>query len=198
MRLSDMPRRAMTLPSPSRLSIFNLDNEGVEEDAEFDSKTFYPTFTSIDWLQSTLASARDRDRLTTRTVLYRAWYRAQDWVVISCIGIGSAIIAFFIIRLENFLADLKEGYCSRSWWSNRRFCCGVENAEEFCPYWTSWTDFLSKQSPTRTKESLQYSISTVGFPVFKSQATSASLIGFAFYLSFGVRSTIMMLTLCSS
>jgi chloride channel 3/4/5 len=46
------------------------------------------------------------------------------------------------------LFDLKEGFCSNSWGTAKRFCClphhGVsEGAQEACADWVEWGEFLT-------------------------------------------------------
>lgn len=57
-------------------------------------------------------------------------------------GFLTACIALLIIRTEMALFDLKEGYCSTSWGSAKRFCCGVPSrqgdASAECADWVEW------------------------------------------------------------
>jgi chloride channel 3/4/5 len=45
--------------------------------------------------------------------------------VVSIVGFLTAIVAFGIIRLEQWLFDIKEGYCGAGWYKAKRFCCPV-------------------------------------------------------------------------
>lgn len=40
-------------------------------------------------------------------------------------GFLTAILAFGIVRLEQWLFDIKEGFCKDGWYKAKRFCCPV-------------------------------------------------------------------------
>jgi chloride channel 3/4/5 len=68
------------------------------------------------------------------------------------VGIISAVIAFLIIRAEMALFDLKEGFCTTSWGTAKRFCCAPHHrrlpdagdGEEICGDWIEWGDFFQR------------------------------------------------------
>lgn len=45
--------------------------------------------------------------------------------MVSIVGFLTAIAAFGIVRLEQWLFDIKEGYCGPAWYKAKRFCCPV-------------------------------------------------------------------------
>lgn len=49
--------------------------------------------------------------------------------MVSIVGFLTAIAAFGIIRLEQWLFDIKEGYCGAAWYKAKRFCCPVLGAD---------------------------------------------------------------------
>jgi chloride channel 3/4/5 len=52
------------------------------------------------------------------------------------IGINTA----FIDIATEWLSNIKEGYCSNTWWLNRKFCCWeVWDEEGACPDWITWS-----------------------------------------------------------
>ena len=74
-------------------------------------------------------------------------------LVVSLVGVVTAVIAFLIIRGELFLFDFKEGYCSPMWMWPKRFCCQDEpplsqgtgwtaTAPDACPAWKTWGEVL--------------------------------------------------------
>ncbi|KAF9519196.1 hypothetical protein BS47DRAFT_1370811 [Hydnum rufescens UP504] len=90
---------------------------------------WYSTFTSIDWLHDAVKdSARVsllRRRRSLRGRLVNLWDRSLGWIVVTIVGFLTAISAFVIVRLEQWLFDIKEGFCNDGWWKAKRFCCPV-------------------------------------------------------------------------
>lgn len=48
--------------------------------------------------------------------------------MVSIVGFLTAILAFCIVRTEQWLFDIKEGYCGSAWYKAKRFCCPLPNA----------------------------------------------------------------------
>ena len=48
---------------------------------------------------------------------------------VTIIGFLTAIIAFIIVRSEQWLFDIKEGYCTTSIWKAKRFCCPSQDED---------------------------------------------------------------------
>ena len=89
-------------------------------------RVWYSSFSSVDWLHDAIKESsrlwRLHSRKSTRGKILSAIDRSVDWVTVTIVGFLTAIAAFFIIRGEQFLFDLKEGYCLDGWWRARRFC----------------------------------------------------------------------------
>jgi chloride channel 3/4/5 len=116
----------------------------------------YSDFTTIDWVQD--ASREHRRKFekqkhmhadaTSKLGMVQRWlwetYDAtQGWIVVSLIGACIGLNAACLNILTEFLGDIKSGYCSRSWYLNKEFCCwGIDgDAEaEICTDWTPWSD----------------------------------------------------------
>lgn len=72
------------------------------------------------------------------------------------VGFLVAVIAFLVVRSEQLLFDLKEGYCQGAWWKAKRFCCpGSVKLVPFqtfvtfkppveitCNEWRTWSDVI--------------------------------------------------------
>lgn len=160
-------RDALSVLRSRPVSAYDTSNyRDVQEprDAEMDVKTngirvWYSSFTSIDWLHDAIKDsarqARLRRRKTPRGKLRRQVDRSIGWVIVTIVGFLTAVVAFMIVRSEQWLFDLKEGYCRDSWHKSKRFCCPVvEDASvprlrplflnnfqpEACPAWRTWAD----------------------------------------------------------
>jgi chloride channel 3/4/5 len=60
-----------------------------------------------------------------------------DWYICDLIlGTISGLIAGYINISAEWLSDIKEGYCSHSFYLKYKFCCQFR--EENCPEWISW------------------------------------------------------------
>ncbi|WVQ81895.1 hypothetical protein IAT38_004022 [Cryptococcus sp. DSM 104549] len=131
------------------------DNEGERANG---TRVWYSSFVTIDWIHDAIKESSRVRRLrhaATRSLrgrIMNTWDRSQGWLVVTFIGIITAIIAFLIVRAEMALFDLKEGFCSSSWGTAKRFCCaprhptpgtGSDGAgEETCGDWVEWGEFF--------------------------------------------------------
>ncbi|PCH36064.1 hypothetical protein WOLCODRAFT_166656 [Wolfiporia cocos MD-104 SS10] len=121
-------------------------------------RVWYSSFTSIDWLHDAIKDSarhsRLRRRWSKRGRLIRQLDRGVGWIIVTIVGFLTAIVAFLIVRGEQWLFDIKEGYCQDGWTKAKRFCCPVEDGtmfvspvphltlamEDECPAWRTWTD----------------------------------------------------------
>lgn len=76
-------------------------------------RVWYDTFTSIDWLHDAVKEDWRRKRLQgkkgIRGKAALAWDRSQGWVIVTLIGLITALAAGAIVNMEMWLFDLKEG-----------------------------------------------------------------------------------------
>ena len=126
------PRRVEGGLSESKASFFT------------DERVWYDQFTSTDWVHDSIADAyrlRElRSRKDLRGRLYAWADGAQGWILVAIIGCITACIAYFVDITETTIFDVKEGYCSHTWYFSKAKCC--LRAED-CPLWTSWGDAMS-------------------------------------------------------
>lgn len=82
----------------------------------------------------------------------------MGWIIVTIVGFLAAIVAFSVVRAEQLLFDLKEGYCTGGWWKAKRFCCPSSADDDLRPFqtyvtmkmvdedtcaaWTTWSDVL--------------------------------------------------------
>lgn len=90
-----------------------------------------------------------RRRKSLRGRFKNALDRATGWFVVTIVGLLAAIAAFTIVRLEHWLFDLKEGYCTEGIFRAKRFCCPISaesgGIEEPCAAWETWAEFLGAE-----------------------------------------------------
>ncbi|CAH7688589.1 chloride channel [Phakopsora pachyrhizi] len=94
-------------------------------------RVWYESYCSIDWLHELIKESIRRKKLAQlgglRGVLNRCWDRSQAWVLVTLIGVFTGLLASMITSAEIYLYDFKDGYCSRSWFTAKRFCCRSED-----------------------------------------------------------------------
>jgi len=116
-------------------------------------RVWYSSFSSIDWLHDAIKDAarfsRLRRRKSVRARIRLAFDKSLGWIIVTIVGFLTALAAFLIIRTEQVLFDLKEGYCGDNWLLAQRFCCPSSDDAIFtsrppsdtsCPAWRSWPE----------------------------------------------------------
>ena len=109
-----------------------------------DDRTWYDQFTSTDWVHDSIADgARLRELRSRKDIRGQllSWFDgAQGWILVALIGCITAAIAYTVDVTEDFMYDLKEGFCSTRLFHSRQSCCmgGLD-----CPAWRSWSRVLS-------------------------------------------------------
>lgn len=133
-------------------------------------RVWYSSFTSIDWLHDAIKDsvrfARLRRRRSLRARIRLLLDRGLGWLIVTLVGFFTALAAFLVVRSEQWLFDLKEGYCVDAWWKAKRFCCfglddtgdiqmgWLEGPKGTCPAWRTWSEVFSSQG--RTAEVVEY------------------------------------------
>ncbi|KXN92468.1 H(+)/Cl(-) exchange transporter 3 [Leucoagaricus sp. SymC.cos] len=106
-------------------------------------RVWYSSFTSIDWLHDAIKDSARFARLRKR------------WLIVTLVGFLSAVVAFMVVRGEQWLFDLKEGYCNHAWWKAKRFCCfpsadsedslsALLGGDIMCPHWRTWSEVFGQ------------------------------------------------------
>lgn len=100
--------------------------------------------------------------------------RLAGWFVVTAVGFLTSIFAFLIVRGEQWLFDIKEGYCASSWYRAKRFCCPssapdddmalrssspmfvtmISTPEEACGAWRTWAQVLSRNGASDTSRTV--------------------------------------------
>jgi chloride channel 3/4/5 len=136
----------------ARGGVQDLETEGVVR--ENGIRVWYSSFSSIDWLHDAIKDStrlyRLRRRKSVRGRMRIASDRLMGWIIVTIVGFLTAVAAFLIVRSEQWLFDIKYGYCLAGWWKARRFCCPITSDEartfplgalhqpEACKAWVTW------------------------------------------------------------
>ncbi|KAI0709544.1 chloride channel [Cerioporus squamosus] len=145
-------------------------------------RVWYSSFTSIDWLHDAIKdSARLsalRRRKSRRGRIRRHLDRSIGWIAVTIVGVLTALIAFMIVRGEQWLFDLKEGYCTEGIFKAKRFCCPIQDdeilrlapaflslqVEEDCPAWRTWGEYFTPMADRADwlhVEAIEYAVYTI-------------------------------------
>ncbi|KAG6841886.1 hypothetical protein C0991_005616 [Blastosporella zonata] len=120
-------------------------------------RVWYSSFSSIDWLHDAIKDSarfsRLRKRTSVRSRIRLAIDKSLGWLVVTIVGLLTAIVAFLVVRSEQWLFDVKEGYCHGAWWNAKRFCCpalndivaGPHGEEDSCQRWRTWAEIFSPE-----------------------------------------------------
>jgi chloride channel 3/4/5 len=127
----------------------DLDTEGVIRANGI--RVWYSSFSSIDWLHDAIKDSTRLYRLRRHKSVggrvRNAGDRLMGWLIVTIVGFLTAIAAFLIVRSEQWLFDIKYGYCMAGWWKARRFCCpntseartfALGASRENCNAWVTW------------------------------------------------------------
>ncbi|KIY73112.1 hypothetical protein CYLTODRAFT_417357 [Cylindrobasidium torrendii FP15055 ss-10] len=149
------------------ISAYDVPKPEVEEDISTKIngvRVWYSSFSSIDWMHDIIKDsaryARLRRRKSVRSRLRLALDRALGWIIVTVVGILTAIVAFLVVRSEQWLFDLKEGYCAGHWSKAKRFCCPqlvdeTAVAEE-CTAWRSWPETFMLEEGEAGADAVKY------------------------------------------
>ncbi|KAK2463234.1 hypothetical protein APHAL10511_004889 [Amanita phalloides] len=146
--------------------------DGNEQDADArinGIRVWYSSYSSIDWLHDAIKDSvrfsKLRRRNSIRARIRLSIDKSLGWVIVTIVGFLTAVVAFLVVRSEQWLFDLKDGYCTQAWWSARRFCCpGIDDitsrallaAEDVCPAWRAWSQVFSNTAGSPLSDLVQY------------------------------------------
>ncbi|KAJ5151203.1 uncharacterized protein N7482_010455 [Penicillium canariense] len=121
--------------------------DGLTASSFLDERTWYDQFTSTDWVHDSIADGARLRQLRQRKDLrgrLLAWFDgAQGWVLVAVIGCITAVIAYVVDVTEDWVFDMKMGYCAHSLLASKSKCCG----EGFtCTNWRSWSQIFRPSS----------------------------------------------------
>jgi chloride channel 3/4/5 len=130
-------------------------------------RVWYSSFSSVDWLHDAIKDSMRMYRLrrhkSVRGRMHSAVDRFMGWIIVTIVGFLTAITAFLIVRSEQWLFDIKYGYCITGWWKARRFCCPVLSdartfalgaSSETCSTWLSWGETFAGPGASQLSQTL--------------------------------------------
>ena len=138
-------------------------------------RVWYSSFSSIDWLhdaiKDSLRFTKLRKRKSFRAKLRLLFDKSLGWIIVTVVGFLTAVIAFLVVRSEQWLFDIKEGYCRTDWWRAKRFCCPLLDEiivqlpdvfnEPGCAAWKPWSEVFRREGTGAIAETVEYLAYTV-------------------------------------
>ena len=95
--------------------------------ADGPGRRIYDDLTAIDWIFEYTKERLRRRSVERRTGLTGYLAKLLDsshiWIVLIGTGVAAGVVAGGIDIVANWLGDLKDGYCSSSFYLSRNFCC---------------------------------------------------------------------------
>ncbi|KAG7440030.1 uncharacterized protein BT62DRAFT_938454 [Guyanagaster necrorhizus] len=138
-------------------------------------RVWYSSFSSVDWLHDAIKDSarfsRLRRRKSLRARIRLAVDKSLGWIIVTIVGFFTAVVAFLVVRSEQWLFDLKEGYCKDHWLRAKRFCCpqldessaffislfsGDSTLENGCSAWTTWVQAAHLDKHAKSGEAAEY------------------------------------------
>lgn len=136
-------------------------------------RVWYSSFSSIDWLHDAIKDSarfsRLRRRKSVRARVRLAIDKSLGWFIVTIVGFLTAVVAFLIVRGEQWLFDTKDGYCREAWWRAKRFCCPETDdivrsssmfarhlSEDACAAWRPWADVFSQRKGGTGEHVVEY------------------------------------------
>ncbi|KAK0454689.1 chloride channel [Armillaria borealis] len=137
-------------------------------------RVWYSSFSSIDWLHDAIKDSarfsRLRRRKSIRARIRLAIDKSLGWIIVTIVGFFTAIVAFLVVRSEQWLFDLKDGYCKGHWLLAKRFCCpqldessapfnsffSGDSSLETCPQWTTWAQAAHLDEDAKDGKAVEY------------------------------------------
>lgn len=180
---------------------YQADSEDDQHARTNGIRVWYSSFSSIDWLHDAIKNSIRFSRLrrgkSIRSKVRLLLDKSMGWIIVTLVGFLTAVVAFLVVRAEQWLFDLKAGYCRTDWKQAKRFCCADElgalrpthsfpvRIEETCEGWRTWAEVFGAESTTHTPgwrtEAVDYAAYTVLAVCFSPSITLAHKLKLALY-----------------
>ncbi|KAF9241627.1 chloride channel [Melanogaster broomeanus] len=109
-------------------------------------RVWYSSFSSIDWLHDSIKDSLRFSRLrrgnSVRSRLRLAFDKSIGWIIVTM------VVAFLVVRSEQWFFDAKYGYCTTGWWKAAQFCSA-------CQDWRTWSDAARSWTHTRPGSAIE-------------------------------------------
>ncbi|KAG2342945.1 hypothetical protein BDR05DRAFT_1025309 [Suillus weaverae] len=151
----------------------NADTADTDIDVQTNGfRVWYSSFSSIDWLHDAIKDSVRFSRLrrgkSIRSRVRLAFDKSLGWIIVTVVGFLTAVVAFLVVRAEQWLFDAKQGYCKTAWWHARHFCCPLPDEygslDDHCSAWRTWSDVFASWTGSESggeESAVQYLVYTI-------------------------------------
>ncbi|KAF7731740.1 hypothetical protein EC973_008254 [Apophysomyces ossiformis] len=123
-----------------RTGVYDEDRKGLVKE-NTGVRVWSESYSSIDWIHDRIKEGlrlrKLRDQTGWRGRLENAKDASQAWIIVIITGVIVAGTAWFIDISQEWMTDLKQGYCTTKWTYNRNFCCWA---------WRTWPEVFGVQN----------------------------------------------------
>ncbi|KAI7904064.1 chloride channel [Cokeromyces recurvatus] len=158
-----------TPTNSSRFKWFNKRSGSYDEDRlglvreNTGIRVWSESYSSIDWIHDRIKEGVRKRKLQEVSGLRGRLLKTNDalqaWLLVILVGTVVAAIAWFIDVVQEWMSDLKQGYCTTNWRLNSNFCCWENN--ETCHAWKTWPEVFGVED-----EELSYYVAMLMYTVF--------------------------------
>ncbi|KAI8349423.1 chloride channel [Blakeslea trispora] len=168
-RRTSSQKQYLTLPSPcqdqespatpsrqfkwfnKRTGSYDEDRSGLVKEST-GVRVWSESYSSIDWIHDRIKEGVRKRKLRSmqgiKGQLMKSSDASQAWILVILIGAAVATIAWLIDVVQEWLSDLKQGYCTTNWRLNSNFCCWENKA--MCDAWKTWPEVFGVKGESAT------------------------------------------------
>ncbi|KAI8394188.1 chloride channel [Radiomyces spectabilis] len=132
-----------------RTGYYDDDRQGLVKE-NTGVRVWSESYSSIDWIHDRIKEGVRLRKLRDGPGLRGQWEKAKDasqaWILVTIIGVTVSAFAWFIDVVQEWMSDLKEGYCTTHWRYNHNFCCWDKSEYEACSDWKSWSEVFNVET----------------------------------------------------
>ncbi|RCI01770.1 hypothetical protein CU098_008080 [Rhizopus stolonifer] len=132
-------------PLYKRTGPYDEDEQGLVQE-NTGVRVWSESYSSIDWIHDRIKEGVRKRKLRHfqgfRGYLKRSSDGAQAWILVGMIGTTVAMIAWCIDVVQEWMSDIKQGYCTTGWQKNQKFCC--TDTQDVCDAWKTWSSLLTQ------------------------------------------------------
>ncbi|KAI7883164.1 hypothetical protein K492DRAFT_126685 [Lichtheimia hyalospora FSU 10163] len=122
-------------------------------------RVWYESYSSIDWIHDHIKEGVRLRKL--RNIASDGWRgrwikmkdASQAWILVTLTGTTVALVAWIVDVVQEWMSDLKTGYCTTNWRYNSKFCCWDRESGKIiipmkmqpligCSEWRTWSEIF--------------------------------------------------------
>ncbi|CDH57436.1 clc channel [Lichtheimia corymbifera JMRC:FSU:9682] len=155
-----------------KFKLFNKRHGSYDEDRQglikenTGVRVWYESYSTIDWIHDHIKEGLRLRRLRETPGLRGRWMKAKDasqaWILVILTGATVAVIAGLIDVVQEWMSDLKGGYCTTNWRYNSKFCCWGKQEYEPCPAWRTWPEVFGASTESGAYYTAMFMYTAVG------------------------------------